>query len=633
VASFDVTVSDVYCPYLDGTFSWSASIENRGSVSFSILQSKADAQVGDTIGAFTHGVRIFGGKVRERRMRRASASSDDIILDIDATSWEQRLESRYVKAVVYEGKTAGQIFTEVWTAYSAGDLHLGTIDPGASAVDLGRIIYRGMSVAEVFTDLANRSAYVWWVDPDGFIQFKDREAVTEATLHINPPGRNYRGPEVRETVDDYYNKVNVEVSWDSLVPESYPFAGNGSAITFPLLDGVGNPIPVDHVVSIFLNSVEQAMGVLKKDTGKSFYWEEGSHIITQDPAVPVLTVADQLVVKFYRLGANVLIAMDDAEIAARASLEFNSGIYETWIGDQPDVDSTGAFNRAKAFLDGHVPAKIARTPPIPAGTVPVEYSIECDTYLPQMQDVRPGVVINVEISNPPVLTKGLVTSVSASDVPTNADDLVSEGPIKSFLRVEITMVEYRPVADSVEFYKALAETGRGGGRGVSTSSSGSAPSQSRFIFYDIGEGMAQLPANDVASHVHFCQDGMLIRVMANQKAWESSSGTSFDVKWSSDGSSWASIFSSSTPAIPNGVVRAQFFGGLINTPMKMGYLTRLDVLSGLARNLFVTIEYGPPSGPSGSLRLDAPVSVQDDSGENTSFSQPPKDWGQFPVLL
>jgi hypothetical protein len=68
--------------------------------------------------------------------------------------------------------------------------------------------------------------------------------------------------------------------------------GNGTATTFNLPEAVGS------TPTITLNSASQTVGVLGVDTGKNWYWAQGSAVLTQDSGGGVLTSADILVVTY-----------------------------------------------------------------------------------------------------------------------------------------------------------------------------------------------------------------------------------------------------------------------------------------------------------------------------------------------
>ena len=70
------------------------------------------------------------------------------------------------------------------------------------------------------------------------------------------------------------------------------FVGNGTATVF------NTPVDVGAVPTITLNAGAQTVGILGVDTGKDWYWSQGSTAITQDAGGAVLAPSDELLVSY-----------------------------------------------------------------------------------------------------------------------------------------------------------------------------------------------------------------------------------------------------------------------------------------------------------------------------------------------
>ena len=122
------------------------------------------------------------------------------------------------------------------------------------------------------------------------------------------------------------------------------FAGNGSATTF------NTPLQIGIAPKATLNGVAQTVGILGVDTGKQWYWNQGSTTITQDSSGTVLTSSDVLVVQYQTETPGVAQAPNVASLQQQQGIEASSGEYDRAVqvsqpiqpADLLDIASTGA---------------------------------------------------------------------------------------------------------------------------------------------------------------------------------------------------------------------------------------------------------------------------------------------------
>ena len=98
--------------------------------------------------------------------------------------------------------------------------------------------------------------------------------------------------------------------------------GNGTATTFNL------PQPIAATPTITLNASPQTVGILGVDTGKDWYWSQGSTTLTQDAGGVVLTASDVLLVAYETESPGAAQAPNEESLTARQGIEGTSGIYD-----------------------------------------------------------------------------------------------------------------------------------------------------------------------------------------------------------------------------------------------------------------------------------------------------------------
>lgn len=100
------------------------------------------------------------------------------------------------------------------------------------------------------------------------------------------------------------------------------FVGNGTATTFD------TPADIGAVPIITLNGGPQAVGILGVETGKDWYWSQGSTTITQATGATVLTASDILLVSYTPQIPAVASAPNAASLQQLQAIEGTSANYE-----------------------------------------------------------------------------------------------------------------------------------------------------------------------------------------------------------------------------------------------------------------------------------------------------------------
>jgi len=472
---------------MDGKLNYSLDTSNRGSGSVSFQSNKATPTAGMEIGIYWLGTRVFGGTIeRVNTVRASPVSLTRAMYTCTFASWEKLLQKRRIQSAVYVGMDAGDIIHDIIANY-APDEGLTAVDvqTGALAADLGTLKYEATSIAEAFDDLANKSGYIWWVDPEKGYYFRNKSTTTASPLALTNAAINIVSHESSETMEDYANAGQIRVSWDGIPPEtSGVLHGDGTVRTFDIPDVMSVPQLVDHISKITLGGVEATVGILNIDTDKQFYYQPGSKTITQDPAEPVLTSADDLEIFYWILGRNIITWEETGEITARATIEGtgSTGRYEIFLDDSSNVDQVGALNKLKAEIKRRCPGLNGGT----AGAMPKVHDIQVWSYKPDaVASLLPGHVISIDDANPSTggAIELLIQTVNVQEVVArNAPGASGRG----VLLYSVVAVDYVRVDDFVDFFKSIAGGGSsGGGGGTSVGSGSSGGGSSRPAQYTV----------------------------------------------------------------------------------------------------------------------------------------------------
>lgn len=199
------------------------------------------------------------------------------------------------------------------------------------------------TVKEAFDALAELAGMRWWIDELNRLHFTTPSSAT-APFAITDT-TNVTRLSVRGTREDYCNVVIAFVGSALRDPDAETFVGNGSLTSFTLA------YPVGQTPTILVDGVEKTVGVTDVDTGKDFYWAQGSAEIRQDSGGTVLTSGNTLSVTYVGLEQIFVTVSDAAEITARATAEGNSGRYEKLIEISDVITQADATTRAQAYLD------------------------------------------------------------------------------------------------------------------------------------------------------------------------------------------------------------------------------------------------------------------------------------------
>ncbi len=429
----------------------------RSTCQFRVRAEKGTPQIGKSIGIYDHGQRIFGGTVESVTLSPiAQRAESEAWYDVIGAGWEQRLERHKIGAMAISGKTAGEIVDALINyAWGFGEfMSKGTIEDGASAADLGPMIFRGMSIWSAIQELAERSNYMAYVDPQHFLHFVPR-TFNEASIQAAAWLKNYRRPQILIDRADYFNAASIAISLEAYPALKLDLPGDVAYPQFDAYDpddGLKAPLPIEAIGRIEINGVEQSLGIYGVDEDKVFYWRQGDSTIHWDGEEVSPSPDDTVTVEFWYVGQNIVSVEDPTEQEAVATAEgWGSGRYHAFFEDLELTDAAVAEARLEAFLNDHIPARNFGD----VGEMPREYQwtmftdelVNPSTGAWSILDLMPGRKITFNPSTPEAQEVGvIIQSLEVSDI----------GDALTF-RYEVTAAKHVPLADDLDFYQALAE--------------------------------------------------------------------------------------------------------------------------------------------------------------------------------
>ena len=311
-----------------GSLSISQSYGSRDSASFTIYSqdNSYSPAAGDDLGIFVDGTRIFGGKVLsvtrtilQGTTRRANS--------IQASGYELILDSRLINvaSVEYVGQKLNDILRDLVNTYAAGEGIDLTSIPAAGGPTVTRAEFKdGDRVSDCVSGACDLASRKWVIDADK--KLKTIDVTSGSSLYtIGTSSANVLANtlEVTESLEDYANRITLRLPNATTDLQTEPFVGDGTTKQWTLV------YPVASVPTLDVNGTSKTVGIDGVDTGKDFYWNAGSAVITQDSGASALTVSETLTVAYTGVQALTVTVDDTAQQTARAAIELTSGIYHS----------------------------------------------------------------------------------------------------------------------------------------------------------------------------------------------------------------------------------------------------------------------------------------------------------------
>lgn len=261
---------------------------------------------------------LFAGTfdtVKEKRVDGLQSTYIDYA--ISCADQHYILDKRKV-AKAYIGQTISFIVNDILTEYLADEgVTLGYLAPTAADIVIAEAVFNYVPVSDVFKRIADKIGAVWYLDFDKKLYIKERwEEVAPWSITTTSKFRDFEVENHREQYRNTQYIIKGQAETDTQTEQQI---ADGEKIAFLL------GYDISRVPAVYENNVEKLVGIKDVDTGKDYYWNEGKNVVTA-----AVKPAAGVVVKVVYIGrfSTVIKTSNASEIAARAFIEDNSGIYE-----------------------------------------------------------------------------------------------------------------------------------------------------------------------------------------------------------------------------------------------------------------------------------------------------------------
>jgi hypothetical protein len=280
--------------------------------------------------------RLFGGRLTAPNSQKLVGDYD--FVDCEAVGFLHELQRRRIFET-YTGYTAKEILEFILTNYTTGFFWYGLLEDG---VAIDEITFNGETVLQACNELAGRSDYVFWVDPNKKVYFRPKTetvapwVVSDIEIFSN----------LQVTPDFSELKNRVYVGYAETTALIQTFSGDGVRGEFYTSE------PIESIISLQVDGTPVTYGsrYLEDNSGNDFAinFEQG---YIKNSAHPILSSAQNLGISYLgkvpaRITVNHLQSQADA-----SAREGGDGIYETAIEDYEIIGRSNALQKAEEILD------------------------------------------------------------------------------------------------------------------------------------------------------------------------------------------------------------------------------------------------------------------------------------------
>ncbi len=250
--------------------------------------------------------------------------------------------------LVQEGVTRGAIYdglTPSLVLYPSPQLY-----PGGNVGLIPQATFTLCTVAQALDALVKAASqsgvpYYWLIDQYKQLWFVPYSYVINNTLVDGTAIEQVNNvPYVQRANPLYRNTDYITGGVAQTLPQTETRQGDGKTTTFTM------SFDLALAPTITLNSNPQTVGVKGVDSGKNWYWQQGSPDIVQDSGGTKLVSTDTLSVSYTGQYPNTSVASNAAQIDYQASLDGSSGIVEVVDSDPTITSAANALDEASQML-------------------------------------------------------------------------------------------------------------------------------------------------------------------------------------------------------------------------------------------------------------------------------------------
>lgn len=303
---------------------------------------------------------LFGGSIRNQTIRRPGIT--EIWTDCECTSYEAIFDRRLTGAKTYENQTAGDIFQDLFDSFVGGEDITATVVLSGPTIESFTVDF--CTVREAFDKLCELAStgddtFMWTCDAAGVTRFFKQSSFA-APINIDESRTDvFRNSiAISRSFDKFGNRVFVRLGKYIRDPQTQIFHPDGTQRSF----SVDKPIAVKPTITLDSGSgpVTQTVGIRDVDTGKQWYWQDGSALIEQDPSETIPSDTSELSVTFQGYQSEVIDAATDSDsVTERSIAEGGTGWYMVLLENQSGTTTADAQALGTAYL-----SKFATVPTI-----------------------------------------------------------------------------------------------------------------------------------------------------------------------------------------------------------------------------------------------------------------------------
>lgn len=345
--------TDVTDLVLFNTFSLTNGIGRRDTFACSIKSedgSYAPAEGAPVIVEHSDLGTLFGGTIRKTQI--ALRGAVEIETRIQCSSWEQIFDRRPTGQVSFTDTPAGEVFLYIVTNYLSAE---GIANVEAASGPNITVSFDFCTCAEAADAIAAQASstdatYLWDMTPGKVARFYEAASYA-APINVTEDRPDiFRDIVVSRSFDSYVNKVFVRLGKFIAEAQTEEFDGDGDKTTFSF------SLPLAMAPTVTVDDVELSVGIRDVDSGFDCYWQDGSNDVTFAVAPAAGSQNVDITARPY-LSTVIDAGQNDAEVAARAAAESNSGWYMGVVESNTPSTSADGLAFGQAYL-----AKFSRLP-------------------------------------------------------------------------------------------------------------------------------------------------------------------------------------------------------------------------------------------------------------------------------
>ncbi|WP_408954727.1 hypothetical protein [Natroniella sp. ANB-PHB2] len=333
-----------------------------------------------------------------------------------------KIANRRTIAAVYEGKRAGLIVKELWEEKLKEEgVELGTIEDGPT---ITKAVFNYITVEQALDEICDITGYIWYIDYDKKLYFYSR-GTNLAPFSLTDDTDNFNTLQRRRTREDYRNKQYTRGGKSTTNPLT---------VTFEDLDNSQRSFTLPHELArqpeIYLNGVQQSVGVRDVDSDRDFYWQKNNRNINQDLNGPTLGEGDVVEITYVGYFPIMTVATLDNSINQRRDVESGTGIYEAVEDDRSIDQLEQSEEKTLGLLRKH-------------GKIPNVINFTTDR-----PGLRAGQLIPIRLSRYGLDDRFLIRNVEAFDI--NGQ----------FVRYQVEVLDGQSLGGWKKFFKDLVRKGQ-----------------------------------------------------------------------------------------------------------------------------------------------------------------------------